>query len=326
MEAKVSIIIPVYNVQNYLRQCLDTVVGQSYKNIEIILVNDGSTDLSGKICEEYSIKDKRIHVIDQKNQGAANAKNVGLDYATGDYIAFADSDDFVELDWIEEMVYTMEQKNADIVECDFDKVYINKREKGNNASFRAEMFSAEEYMCQYLDNWTCSLFWNKLFKFELIKEIRFRKERRCIDDEFFTYKVVSKATKIYRHEKCLYHYRQRASSVVSSIKNHIQKTDDALEILIERYEWVKKYFPQLIKIYLDHDIEIMIYFAKNGSFTEETVKKFKKISKFYFKESFKHNLGKIGLINVIRMLVISKRYLLREELSDSKSVGEDYFA
>lgn len=325
MEKKVSIIIPIYNVERYLRQCLDSITKQSYKNLEIILINDGSTDLSGEICEEYAQKDKRIHIIHQKNAGAANAKNAGLDYATGEYIAFVDSDDFVDLDWINEMIYTMEQENVDIVECDFDKVYINRNEKGNDISYKPEIYSAEEYMGQYLDNWTCSLFWNKIFKSELIQEIRFRKERRCIDDEFFTYKVITKAKTIYRYESCLYHYRQRISSAVSSVNNHKQKTDDALEVLIERYEWVKKYFPKLVKKYLKHDIDILFYFAQTGLFTDETIKKFRKISKYYLLECFKYNADKISFFNSIRLLGMSKKYLIKEKEMDIKKSREDYF-
>lgn len=321
---KVSIIIPVYNVQNYLKQCLDTVTAQRYMNLEIILVNDGSTDSSGKICEEYSQKDERIVVINQENKGAANAKNAGLDSVTGEYITFVDSDDFVEKNWIAKMVYVMENNDVDIVECNFDKIFIDRVERGNSNTYKAKIFSAEDYMNQYLDCWTSSLFWNKLFKAELTKDIRFRIERRCIDDEFFTYKLVSKAKKIYRTEECLYHYRQRTSSAVSSEKNRLQKTEDALEILIERYEWIKKYFPQLTKKYLNHDIEILFYFAQSGSFEGETVKKFKKISRFYFKECFKYNPGKIGYLNAVRLLGISKKSLL-DKKEDVEICKEGYF-
>ena len=106
MEGKVSIIVPVYNVESYLNECIDSIINQTYRNLEIILIDDGSTDLSGEICDRYKEIDSRILVIHQKNQGAANAKNNGLDLATGDYISFVDSDDFIEKDMYKKLYIT----------------------------------------------------------------------------------------------------------------------------------------------------------------------------------------------------------------------------
>lgn len=281
---KVSIIIPVYNVEKYLVQCLDSIGSQTYQNLEIILVNDGSKDLSGQICDRYAEQDSRVCVIHQENAGAANAKNAGLDRATGQYIAFADSDDYVEPSWIEKMVAVAESFDADVVECDFDKVYQSHCETENCFPDECTEFTAEEYLGQYLSNWTCSLFWNKLFCAKRVKSVRFRKERRCIDDEFFTYKAITGAQKVVRIQDVLYHYRQRASSAVSTAKNRVQIADDAVEILLERYRWIKRYYPKLQKSYLTHDVEIMLYFAKEFEFLDETQRKFRKIARFYLKE------------------------------------------
>ena len=128
MAEKVSIIVPVYNVQKYLEECLKSLMNQSYNNLEIILVDDGSTDNSGKICDEYAKKDSRIIIIHQKNFGAANAKNKGLDICSGELVTFMDSDDIVELNWIEIMVNTLHKYKADMVECCVDKLYIDKYE------------------------------------------------------------------------------------------------------------------------------------------------------------------------------------------------------
>lgn len=322
---KVSIIVPVYNVEKYISECLNSLIKQTYSNIEIILVNDGSTDKSGEICKKYAGQDKRIKVIEQENQGAANAKNNGLEHVTGDYITFIDSDDYVELHWIKTMVDTLEDKNADVVECNFVKEYVDSYELGNDNTYAYKEFSSETYMEQYLSNWTCSLFWNKLFKVEITENVYFRRERRCIDDEFYTYKILSNAKKIVRIEDILYHYRQRISSAVVSEKNRIQKTDDALEVLIERYEWIKNKFPRLTKIYLRHDIDIMFYFAREFVFCDNTIKKFYKVAKYYSKECFKHYPGKVTMKNMVILLLIKKSELLTCKKDDCYFERKSYF-
>lgn len=308
MGKTVSIIIPVYNVEHYLRECLDSIAAQNYSDFEAIMIDDGSTDASGLICEEYARIDKRFKVIHQVNAGSANAKNAGLDQACGEYITFLDSDDYVEADWLACLVDALEQNNADLVECDFRKEFVGRSEAGNTEIFSAGVFTAEEYLAQYLNNWTCSLFWNKLFKVDLTKNIRFRRERRCIDDEFYTYKVISGGTKIVRIQNQLYHYRQRLSSAVSSEKNRLQITDDALEVLIERYEWVSSRFPKLLKKYLQHDVDIMFYFAEACHFNEQTRIKFRRTADYYLKQSLCHFPGRVTLQNVIKLrMQVSKR-------------------
>ena len=125
---KISVIIPVYNVEKYLYRCVDSVLGQTYYNIEVILIDDGSTDSSPEICDEYQKRDKRVKVIHKKNSGAASSRNIGLSNAKGDYIAFIDSDDYIELDMYENMMKINEEYNCDIVLCDCYKENKTKRE------------------------------------------------------------------------------------------------------------------------------------------------------------------------------------------------------
>ena len=125
---KISVIIPVYNVEKYLYRCVDSVLGQTYYNIEVILIDDGSTDSSPEICDEYQKRDKRVKVIHKKNSGAASSRNIGLSSAKGDYIAFIDSDDYIELDMYENMMKINEEYNCDIVLCDCYKENKTKRE------------------------------------------------------------------------------------------------------------------------------------------------------------------------------------------------------
>lgn len=305
---KVSIIIPVYNVSRYLPQCLDAIAAQSYPDWEAIIVDDGSTDNSGEICDRYAAVDPRFKVIHKENGGAANAKNTGLDYAGGTYITFLDSDDYVEQHWLEKIVQTAQTEQADAVQFGFDKVYRSSIETIKGDQLPLQAFSAEEYLSRYLTDWTNSLFWNKLFRKELIGEIRFRKERRCIDDEFFTYKVLSGAKKIVVIQDVLYHYRQRASSAVSNERNKLQITEDALEVLIERYEWIGKRFPNLKTIYLQHDINILFYFS--GFYhNEQTAAIFRRIARYYLKQALLCGVNGTTLFSAIKLQLISSKSL-----------------
>lgn len=320
---KVSIIVPVYNVERYLPECLDSILAQTEQNWEAILVDDGSTDTSGAICDDYAAKDSRFRVIHKENGGAASAKNAGLDAAEGEYVAFIDSDDWVDPNWLEIMLSALESSGVDVVECDFTKEYRTHSEQGNAATRSAGVYSSQEYLGSYLDNWTCSLFWNKIFRQHLTQNIRFRKERRCIDDEFYTYKILSNACKIVLIEDALYHYRQRASSVVSSPKNRLQITDDSLEILIERYNWISSRYPALRKIYLRHDVEIMFYFAADFLFCDATVKKFRKVAAYYLRQCICHFPGWATIQYALRLMLIRKSKLTANKIGVETQVTQE---
>ncbi len=311
----VSIIIPVYNVKAYLLDCLNSIINQTEIDWEAILIDDGSTDGSGVICDEYSHKDCRFKVIHQENSGAARAKNIGLDYASGEYIAFVDSDDTVENTWLATCLQHLQE--FDVVEYGFDLLFPEGY-KQNDLIVKQE-FNVVEYLDQYLENWQCSLFWNKIFKSSLLQDVRFHNERRCIDDEFFTYKVLSSAKKIIRISDVLYHYRQRGSSAVYNSKNFEQKTKDSLDILRERYDWICIRFPELKKRYLKHDVEILHYFARDFLYTKETVKLFHSISRFYMLETLLNFPDKISIINALTLLRYTNKRLLSNKLSVKKN-------
>lgn len=302
----ISIVVPIYNVRPYLEECLDSICKQSYENWEAILVDDGSFDGSERICEEYALKDRRFKVLHQVNTGSANAKNLGLDHATGEYITFLDSDDFVESIWLEELISAAQKTKADIVECLFSKDYMDDTVEVKYERNSRREYTAEEYLAEYLFDWSSSLFCNKLFARKTLEAVRFRRERRCIDDEFFTYKAISGARKVIRLELPLYHYRQRASSAVASKKNQEQITDDALEVLQERYRWISKRFPELRMIYLRHDVDIMFYFAREFVFTDSTIAKFHDTRRYYLKQCLMHYPGRVTLINAVQLMTFTR--------------------
>lgn len=263
MEDKVSVIVPVYNVDRYLRECINTLLNQTYRNLEIILIDDESSDQCPVICDEFAAKDKRVLVIHQKNGGAGKARNVGLDIATGQYICFVDSDDRVHKDYIATLVNELKQNEVDIAVCSYFYLYKNRKEKqGYNGSL--QIVSQKDYLLRFLTDWTCSLIWNKMFKHEVVGNVRFV-EGHKIDDEFFTYQIVMNSKKVVLFDNPLYEYRMRASSVMNLSNQYEQVIlRDKLEYIVERYENVSSIFPEIRKAYLTDLVNNLILLWRKG--------------------------------------------------------------
>lgn len=276
---KISVVIPVYNVQKYLSECLDSVINQTYKDLQIILVDDGSTDFSGKICDVYAEKDNRITVVHQKNAGAGAAKNTGLELIDGDYFSIIDSDDYIELDMYEKMVNSLEKYNADIVQCLFRNVYVNDSfdRKYKIKSIYPKVLTSKRFLKEYLYDWKYAIFWNKLFKSSLLKEIRFPVGRK-IDDEFFTYKLVCNAKKVVNIDNMLYNYRMRKTSVMNE-NNSDRLIYDRIDCFIERYNYVSDIYPSLKKKYLTKLYDSLLYYKTQVNNTEKLEKYISKIQK-----------------------------------------------
>ena len=243
MDKKVSIIVPVYNVEKYIEECVQSLLGQSYQNLEIILVDDASPDNCGAICDAYAEKDSRVKVIHKPNGGAASARNAGLDAATGDYICFVDSDDVIRADYVQILLAAAEEKDATIAVCDL--CYWKKTETQIVHCEKEGCYSAKEYLLEFTKSWSCSLMTNKLFKREAIGAIRFE-EGHYIDDEFFTYLVVINSDIIVVKSAPLYYYRMRKTSVMQNLLSHQQKVMlDRIEYNVTRYTNVSVKMPQL---------------------------------------------------------------------------------
>lgn len=215
----ISVIVPVYNVEAYLRKCLDSVVNQTYGDLEILIVDDGSTDQSGKICDEYQF-DKRVRVYHTDNHGLSAARNYALDRATGDYIAFLDSDDWFENTALERFVTVAQSTGADIVACRFYQEYADKTVKpeGIDAEFVVE--GDEVLKSMVIDHKLTEDVWNKFYKAGLFDSIRYP-EGRLFEDKATTYKVLWKADKLAYTPDPLIHYRNREGSLsnVHSMKS-----------------------------------------------------------------------------------------------------------
>lgn len=203
---KLSVIIPVFNVQEYLPKCIESVVNQTYTDIEVILINDGSTDGSGSICDFYAKKNSNIKVIHKGNGGLSSARNSGLNIASGDYVAFVDSDDWVDADMYKTLIELLESKQVDLVACGFKEVFSNriifKSDTGSVTYFdKAEAINS----LVSVENSIRFEVWNKVFKRNLIGDLRF-KERQIFEDVYFDRNIFLKVEKTIYIDKPFYNY------------------------------------------------------------------------------------------------------------------------
>lgn len=252
--AEVSVIVPVYQVEKYLRQCLDSIVNQTFKEIEIILVDDGSKDNSGKICDEYALKDNRVKVIHQDNMGLSDARNSGMNQMSGNYFMFVDSDDYVSEQMIEKLYTSAVETDADVVCCNFEYFWENNENESFSTKQKREELNSSEIFSHRKNEknygiWTVA--WNKLYKSSSMNSFRFR-SGKIHEDEFWANDIYQKDLKVVTIEDSLYYYRQRHNSIVS-IKS-IKKEFDLIEAFQER---MQIYLNQ--NMYPDQAYKVLIY-------------------------------------------------------------------
>ena len=230
----ISIIVPIYKVEPYLRRCLDSIVNQTYTNLEIILVDDGSPDGCPQICDEYAVKDKRIIVIHKENGGLSAARNAGLDICKGEYISFIDSDDWVSEKYIKTLFNISTKENADIAIGEYISTSGNILKEQNSIFIKT--FSSKEALFRLFskNNTTYTISCAKLYKRELFSSLRFP-IGKYHEDEFTTYILFYNSKKIVYTSEILYYYYQRAGSIVST-----RHPWDVLEFLEQRYIFFKE--------------------------------------------------------------------------------------
>ena len=244
MDKLVSIILPVYGVEKYLSDCVDSLLVQTYEHLEIILVDDASPDSCGSLCDGYAARDGRVRVIHKENGGAASARNAGLDIAQGEYICFVDSDDTVEPDYVEVLLDTL--GDGDMAMCGF---YFCSRSESRTENVVPGTFDREGFMRRFLEDWSCALLWNKIFRREAVGGLRMEVGHR-VDDEFFTYQVALNCRKVSVTDKCLYHYRMRGSSVMQddgAVKERMML--DRIGYITARCDQVSRALPALKNVY-----------------------------------------------------------------------------
>lgn len=263
-EKKISIIIPIYNVEKYLPACVESILQQTYKNLEVILVDDGSPDQCPVICDELAQKDDRIRVIHQKNKGLSGARNTGIDNAQGDYLIFVDSDDTVEQTLVEELYTYAEKWNCAIVACGRNYIFEDGQIVCKIARDESKVYGFEEAM-QEMNSFR--LFdmsaWAKIYRKELFEDIRFP-EGKLSEDYYIMYKLFDKAQTIGYVAKPLYNYLQRQSSISRNKKiNH-----DFADAAKKQMEFLDEKYPQMSVLghtaYASANLTVYDFYLKNG--------------------------------------------------------------
>ena len=324
MNGDISVIIPVYNVAAYLPECIESILHQGFDKLEILLIDDGSTDESGRICDKYAQKDRRIKVFHQANNGAAEAKNIGLQFASGEFLSFVDSDDFLEPGAYAHMVQLLHESKADVVQCSYRDIFKNYA-IDHLVSQQQEILGAAEFLALFTKDWTCALLWNKLYKRSLFEGIQFETSHK-IDDEFFTYRGIMKAKKIVRDNQIVYNYRKRASSVMSSPAFAQQIISDRIDYLSKRRKIVIARFPQLRAVYDNHFLNMMIILSRDENITEENLKSIRLCLKEYFHEKA-HTKPDYRLIPSLSklMLLQSGKSLSKQRIVQSTNDLKSFF-
>lgn len=247
MKRMISVIVPIYNSEITIKKCIDSLLNQSNNNIEIILVNDGSTDNSRKICQEYEKNNANIILINKKNEGPGKAREVGVNHAKGYYISFVDADDYLDLHFYEILLSKLEEKNADIVQCGYKLVDIN-----DNVIYASNLICKEtvgEYSCakEYVSQRNITNYlWNKLFKKELFNNVEF-KHYFAGEDACVLTQLYSNANKVVTIPDKLYYYVQTDNSLCRGI--YSLKKLDSVRAGEFMYNYHKNKFPDLADYY-----------------------------------------------------------------------------
>jgi len=241
---KISVIVPVYNVEKYLHRCVDSILNQTFTNFELILVDDGSVDQSGIICDEYAKKDKRVHVIHKKNGGVSAARNIGIDEAQGEYISFCDSDDYFELDFLQHAYYNCEKYNIELYQAPF--YILDENNKRKSASFSSPKvykksldIPEEDYVFPLIQGYVSSC-WSSLINKDVIKSTRFNEKSIFGEDTRFIFDLLAKGVSYYADNSFMYNYVQTPGSITGSIS--ICKCESIKNHYLYFFEF-SKFFP-----------------------------------------------------------------------------------
>lgn len=243
MQEQVSVIIPVYNVEKYIGRCLDSIVKQTYENLQIIVVNDGSRDNAVEIIHKYIQKDNRIELFNKENGGLSDARNYGLKYARGEYVCFIDSDDWVTYDYIETLIKQFSTE-IDITCAGFDLAFENNVFNSFKYRMKNKILSSDSALVELcIGKWMTNHVFNKMFRLSLFKNIEFD-VGRTFEDIYIMHKLFAKARKISCSSQIIYHYFMRNDSIV-----HQDNPQHSMDIFIgyfQRYQFVENKIMKII--------------------------------------------------------------------------------
>jgi glycosyltransferase involved in cell wall biosynthesis len=238
---EISVIVPVYKVEPYIHKCVDSILAQTFSDYELILVDDGSPDTCGNICDEYAKKDARIRVIHKENGGLSDARNAGMKIACGEYVIFIDSDDYIDADMLSYLYENLRKADADMATCGIYEVYADRIEKQEEEP---------EFVCSGEEAFRCILrghtirgeIWNKLIKRSCISDLEFPKGK-LYEDIFYTVDMMQRIKKVAVGTKPKYYYLHRSDSITG--KAYRPKLFDIIDGYTKNYQVVKQAFPKL---------------------------------------------------------------------------------
>ena len=323
MQLKITVIVPVYNVAPYLPKCIDSIRNQTYQNLEIIVIDDGSTDGCGEICDAYAKKDERIRVVHQKNQGLSAARNTALDIMTGDLVGFVDSDDWIEPDYYEQLERVMKENGADVSVNGYYKVYQNGRYPVPCQGLDHMMDGLEGVAALEQAGFGYTV-WNKLYRRELWDSIRFP-AGHVFEDVLTTWKVLLRAQKVICIKKCGYNYIARKSSICNTPALQYQLFEAHLELYkqLKQLEYRGKVKEGISEVFLPTTVKkayVMAYRYRTGigkseirrakMFWKQNRRIFAGLGKKYWLASRFPRLGVvwIQLKSIIRTCIRSRGY------------------
>ena len=295
---KISVIIPVYKVEEFLNSCVESIVNQTYQNLEIILVDDGSPDNCPNLCDEWAKKDERVKVVHKKNGGLSSARNAGLEIMTGDYVLFVDSDDSIHSQSCEILLNNLEKNDADISMASFRNVYSLtglKHKTYKLEKIKTEIFEDKDVF-ELIFNKKIPMVmvaWMKLYKREIFKDLRFE-EGKLHEDEFIIHKTFSLCKKLAYTNLPLYNYLQRQNSIIKS--SFSEKRLHILEALENRIEFTKENKPQYEREIILQYMKICIlcyYRAKWAKFDVSILENIKKKIDNYYEKGYTNLIVKM---------------------------------
>lgn len=310
MDKLISVIIPAYNIEAYIERCLDSIVGQTYENLEVIIVDDGSTDRTGELLDQYKENDHRIKVFHKKNGGVSSARNFGLDVAHGDYIGFVDGDDVIEKDMFQMLIELMEQEQVDIAHCGYKMVFPDRVDDYYNTR-KKKIQSHTEGLEDLLSGQMIEpAVYNKLYKSRLFEHVRFDENLKINEDLKVNYLLFRQAQKSVYYDVPKYSYMIRGNSATGS-NTLIKKNQDTLQVFQYIYHDCNN--EKLKQIIYQRYIYLLMAICRTENRDKDFVK-FQKESKIELKKEMKtkryHGIEDKKLKRMV-FLVIRVRCLFR---------------
>lgn len=263
MKDIVSVVVPIYKVEAYLCRCIDSLLTQTYPHLEIILVDDGSPDNCGKICDEYRERDSRIKVLHQTNGGLSAARNSGIEMATGKWLMFVDSDDYVTTDFCEHALYKAHSTESDIVVFGYEEVYSDHTVLQDIPLNEEGRLTREEALLELHGGRILSLAWNKLYRSSLFKDTGIRYPvGRLLEDIGTTYLLFDQANAVYLSSGVFYYYQKRADSIMGR-KIGPKEAVDWFDMLVQRFIYMEQHYPEISRKTWLHVGNSMLFCLKN---------------------------------------------------------------